>query len=59
VSDRFKQVIERILSNFDFSKTLPTGAKLHESLAEAITVDENHLNVSFDVHFDGNQMRDF
>lgn len=54
-----EQVQRRVFSQFQFSKSLPNGASLHESLTEALSLSETHLQITFDVLFEGNDLSGF
>ena len=47
------------MTNFEYSKTLPNGINLYEQLAEDITIEGEHLNVKFEVSFDGLDVKEF
>ena len=48
-----------VLNQFDYSRTLISGALLQENLAEEIKIEDNAIILTFEVTFDGLELAEF
>ena len=55
----FKEAQRLVLNQFDYSRTLISGALLQENLAEDIRIEDNAIILTFEVTFDGLELAEF
>ena len=55
----FKEAQRLVLNQFDYSRTLISGALLQENLAEDIRIEDNAIILTFEVTFDGSELAEF